>query len=104
MTMDPSAAFDAVAPRIPLHRLGKWVGLAGTVLYWFESYSERGDCFISTGNYESEPTKVTCGVPPGSILGPLPFNIYVLPLAQIMDRSNISYQTYEDDTQLSSDQ
>ena len=100
MTMDLSAAFDAVAPEIPLHRLGKWVGLAGTVLNWFESYLEKRHCFISMGNSESEPTKVTCGVPRGSILGPLPFNIYMLPLAQIMDHSNISYQTYADDTQL----
>ena len=55
---------------------------------------------MSIGNYASERTSLTCGVPQGSILGPLLFNIYMLPLAKIMEKNNISYRRYSDDTQI----
>jgi len=41
-----------------------------------------------------------CGVPQGSIIAPLLFNLYMLLLSQIMKKNHIAYHSYADDTQI----
>ena len=88
-----SAAFDTGDHNILLNRLEQWVGFTGTVLNWLKAYLQDRDYFVSVGNYESEGTEITCGVPQGSILGQPLF------IAQIIDY-HISYHRYADDRQL----
>lgn len=95
-----NAAFDTVDHNILLEILERWVRLIDTVLNLFKSYLHERDYFVSFVSQEFERTKITCGVPQGSILRPLLFNIYMLLPAQIMEHHNISYHTYADDTQL----
>ncbi len=55
---------------------------------------------MSTGDHKSQWTSMTSGVPQGSILAPLLFSLYMLPLSQIMRNNQISYHSYADDTQI----
>ncbi len=74
--------FDTVDHYILLERLENWVGLSGMVLK--RSYLEGRGYYVNIGEHKSKWTSMTCGVPRGSILAPLLFSLYMLPLSQIM--------------------
>ena len=92
--LDLSAAFDTVDHHLLLSRLKTKLGLSGTVLQWCTSY------LILINNTLSSKQEIQWGVPQGSVLGPLLFSIYLLPLGDIIRQHNLTYHIYADDVQL----
>ena len=75
-------------------------GIHGTALNWFSSYlSSR--CFrVKCNNDFSSSHTCLCGVPQGSVLGPLLFVMYTTPLSTLISSLFSNHHLYTDDTQL----
>ncbi len=97
--LDLSGAFDTVDHIIMLERLQQ-IGIGGKALKWFRSYLSKRSQAVCVRDATSNTVHLKFSVPQGSVLGPKLFNIYTLPLHDIIKKHNLSYHIYADDTQL----
>ena len=73
--LDMSKTFDSIDHEILNTKLQD-VGLSPSAINWFHSYLQARYQVVKIQNIISDRLPVTCGVPQGSILGPLQFSIY----------------------------
>ena len=98
--LDLSAAFDTVDHDTLLRRLETSYGLAGSVISWFRSYLDGRTQSVRCRSSSSKPTRLHCGVPQGSVLGPILFLLYTADLLQLIQSYGLHPHLYADDTQI----
>ena len=98
--LDLSAAFDTIDHDILLHHLHiqHVFGTQGTVLSLFRSYLTKRFQTVSIQGTHSDPIELCCGVPQGSVLGPILFTLYTQTLTSVILKHPVSHMLYADNT------
>lgn len=94
-------SLDAAAQGIPSDpHVSSLLGLSDAALSRFKSYLSNRQHFVSMGDFSSSISEVVSKVPQGSILGPLLFCVYMLPLGYIIHQRGVAFHFYADDSQI----
>ncbi|PIK49357.1 hypothetical protein BSL78_13780 [Apostichopus japonicus] len=97
--LDLSAAFDTVDHLQLLTTLSD-LGVKSTALKWMTSYLSDRQQIVCLGKDSSDPQTLECGVPQGSVLGPVLFTVYTSSLGQLLRSQDMDYHFYADDSSL----
>ena len=95
--LDLSKAFDTVDHSILLDKL-EYYGIRGITLKWFKSYLSDRKQIVKFYEYRSSMKTISCGVPQGSVLGPLLFLLYVNDIHR--SSTLLSFILFADDTNI----
>jgi len=99
--LDLTAAFNTVDHQLLLHYLEHQFGLCVVVLAWFASYlTDRSFRVLLDGGDMSAEVSVSGSVPQGSVLGPQLFVLCMADLTNVVDRHNVKFHGYADDSQI----
>ena len=93
---DYSKAFDTIRYDILLKKLNE-LGFSSSFIHLINSYLTDRYQFVQIEDKKSALAQVTCGVPQGSILGPILFNLYVTDISTLTSSTCLQFA---DDTTL----
>ena len=95
--IDLKKAFDTVNHDILLQKLEHY-GIRDQALLWFRSYLTDRKQYVNLNGADSDTKVITCGVPQGSVLGPLLFLLYINDLPNISKK--LKFFLFADDTNI----
>ena len=95
--IDLTKAFDTVDHEILLDKLDRY-GIRGNANSFFRSYLSKRKQYTVINGVDSSICDVKCGVPQGSVLGPLLFALYINDIYRAVGKDNI--RLFADDTAL----
>ena len=91
LLIDLSATFHTIDQAILLNTLSNTISVKDRCLSWFAAYLQHRQYTVLIAGEQSKPHKLTCGVPQGSVIGPLLFTIYMTPLASLLKLHGMIY-------------
>ena len=100
LLLDLSAAFDTVNIEVLLSILHSEIGIRGSALQWFSSFLRNRTMRVKINDDYSKTFVLEFGIPQGSVLGPILFNIYIRSLYKHVEKTGFNIKGFADDHQL----
>ena len=95
--MDLSKAFDTIDHDILIYKLKRY-GIRGLALSWIIDYLSNRKQYVLYKSSKSQNSNIVCGVPQGSILGPLLFLVYINDITNTS--KTLKFILFADDTNI----